>query len=175
MKKKMALFAIATAALLQALPVNAAGDPSAYYDEAPVHVTAPLSDMVFVGGYSAADFVQIPEVTISEEERDLLAALVWAEAGNQDAYGKQLVAEVVFNRIDDSRFPSNVTDVIFQAGQFTTAERLYSVSPNVTDACYEAVDAAVAHRTNKEVLFFNNSPAVYGQFLFRHQDHFFAK
>ena len=171
MKKKIV---IALLAAMIPMRVNAMSDPSAYYDPEPVHVTAPLSDMVFHGGLDASVEITEPIAnTIGEEERDLIAAIIYAEAGNQDLEGKVLVGKVIKNRVADPNFPNTITEVIFQPGQFTTAERLYKISPNVTDECYEAVDLAYADDTYSEVLFFNNGP-VYGKFLFRHQDHNFG-
>ena len=55
--------------------------------------------------------------SLSEEyyydDLELLACLVWAEAGNQDLKGKQLVADVVLNRMYDPRFPDTISDVIY--------------------------------------------------------------
>ena len=50
------------------------------------------------------------------DDLQLLACIVWAEAGNQDTYGKELVADVVLNRVDDQRFPDTIREVIFQKG-----------------------------------------------------------
>ena len=155
-------------------------DPSAYFDPAPEHITAPLSDMVFGGGQettvSVLETADLQtEILISEEERDLLAAIVWHEAGNQDLYGKRLVVDVVLNRRDDPRFPNNITDIIFQPGQFTTASELYRVSPGVTEECYKAVDMEIQERSNFDVLFFNCNSQVYGEFLLKYGDHWFAR
>ena len=54
----------------------------------------------------------------TEDEVYLLACLVYCEAGNQSLDGQRAVANVVVNRVNDSRFPSTITDVIYQPGQF---------------------------------------------------------
>ena len=51
-------------------------------------------------------------VSISDEEKDLLARLVEAEAKGESYEGKVAVATVVLNRVDSPQFPNNVTDVI---------------------------------------------------------------
>lgn len=51
---------------------------------------------------------------IEEGEIEMLAQLVEAEARNQDYHGKCLVADVVLNRVHDSKFPDTLEDVIFQ-------------------------------------------------------------
>lgn len=53
-------------------------------------------------------------------ELELLAAVVEAEAGNQDMIGKRLVVDVVLNRVDSPLFPDTITEVLEQPGQFTT-------------------------------------------------------
>lgn len=71
----------------------------------------------------------IPVTDLTEEdikemdywgELELLAAVVEAEAGNQDMIGKRLVVDVVLNRVDSPLFPDTITEVLEQPGQFTT-------------------------------------------------------
>ena len=71
----------------------------------------------------------IPVTNLTEEdikemdywgELELLAAVVEAEAGNQDMIGKRLVVDVVLNRVDSPLFPDTITEVLEQPGQFTT-------------------------------------------------------
>lgn len=114
--------------------------------------------------------VQAAEAT--EEDVDLLARIIYHEAGNQDETGKRLVGSVILNRVDDPRFPDTISGVLFQKRQFTTSSELFKVDP--PEECYDAARAELEERTNTEVLFFNNGP-VYGTYLFRHQDHNFGK
>ena len=154
----------------------AISDPSAYMMPAPVHETAPLADMVYVGYPDQSDSIaSVPSsvMLIGEEERDMLAALVQHEAGNQDAYGKRLVVAVVFNRLNDPAFPDTITEVIYQKGQFLTAAELSKVVP--TDQCYEAVDMECMQRSDTTIRFFNNSPDVYGSFAYKYGDHYFGR
>lgn len=71
----------------------------------------------------------IPVTDLTEEdikemdywgELELLAAVVEAEAGNQDLTGKRLVVDVVLNRVDSPLFPDTITEVLEQPGQFST-------------------------------------------------------
>ena len=71
----------------------------------------------------------IPVTDLTEEdikemdywgELELLAAVVEAEAGNQDMIGKRLVVDIVLNRVDSPLFPDTITEVLEQPGQFTT-------------------------------------------------------
>lgn len=58
-----------------------------------------------------------PQVT----EDDLLAAAVYAEAGNQKMPGMTGVALVILNRMESNEFPSTAACVIYQANQFQVA------------------------------------------------------
>lgn len=60
----------------------------------------------------------------SKEDYELLLRIVEAEAGNQDAEGRLLVANVVLNRVASEKFPDNVRDVILQGENGT-----YQFSP----------------------------------------------
>lgn len=70
------------------------------------------------------EVTELTEEDIAEEnywdELELLAAVVEAEAGNQDMIGKRLVVDVVLNRVDSPLFPDTITEVLEQPGQFTT-------------------------------------------------------
>ena len=105
----------------------------------------------------------LPEVSLSEiEEEDieseyeLLACLVYAEAGNQSDYGKELVADVVLNRVDSPSFPDTITDVIYQKYQFSSVwdGGLDKAFERVDDSCYMAVKRARSRRLDSKILFF---------------------
>ena len=57
-------------------------------------------------------------IKLTLDELDLFFRLVEAEAGNESMEGKIAVANVVINRVKDSRFPDTVRDVIYQPYQF---------------------------------------------------------
>ena len=50
---------------------------------------------------------------------NVLLRIVEAEAGCEDIKGKMLVAGVVMNRVESSRFPDTVREVVFQRGNGT--------------------------------------------------------
>ena len=50
------------------------------------------------------------------EEKELLAALIFCEAGNQPYEGQVAVGAVVMNRVNSGQFPDTITDVIYQSG-----------------------------------------------------------
>lgn len=53
-------------------------------------------------------------VCLDEESYEILCRIVEAEAGNEDEAGRMLVANVVLNRVESSRFPDTVKGVVFQ-------------------------------------------------------------
>jgi hypothetical protein len=63
-----------------------------------------------------------PQPWWTEEELDMLAALIYYEAGSNDCTDRhqQLVGQVVINRMNDDRFPNTIHDVIIQNGQYST-------------------------------------------------------
>lgn len=48
-----------------------------------------------------------------------LALAIYYEARNQPLDGQIAVAEVILNRVDSSRYPDNVCDVVWQRKQFS--------------------------------------------------------
>ncbi|MCD8039215.1 MAG: cell wall hydrolase [Lachnospiraceae bacterium] len=59
-------------------------------------------------------------ISVTDEDIQNLMKIVQAEAGGEDRKGKLLVANVVINRVKSSKFPNNVTDVVFQKEQNVT-------------------------------------------------------
>ena len=51
---------------------------------------------------------------ISDKDYEVLLRIVEAEAGGEDETGKLLVANVVLNRVESSKFPDTVKEVVFQ-------------------------------------------------------------
>ncbi|MCD8120180.1 MAG: cell wall hydrolase [Lachnospiraceae bacterium] len=122
-----------------------------------------------------------PISNISDEDYNNLLRIVQAEAENQGEIGKILVANVIVNRVKSSKFPNNITDVIFQDGQFSPVSngRFYSVT--VSASTKEAVDKALAGEDYSDgALYFVNYKCAKGWFntlnyLFQYGDHVFYK
>jgi len=66
----------------------------------------------------------IPENEVTNEDRELLAKLVHAEAKGEPYAGKVAVATVVLNRVDSTEFPGSIKEVIYQV-----ANGHYAFSP----------------------------------------------
>ncbi len=77
---------------------------------------------------------------------DLLAAIIWCEAGNQSYDGMVAVGQVVMNRVYSSSWPNTISEVLNQPGQFTPASSgtLQSVlASGVNSTCYQAAQDAM--------------------------------
>ena len=86
------------------------------------------------------------DVTMTEAERDELAAIIYLEARGEPAEGQQAVAEVVLNRVVSPDFPDSVSEVLHQGEgtavpQFSTIGLLSAAEPG--QAQYDAIDAAL--------------------------------
>lgn len=84
---------------------------------------------------------------ITEYERILLCNIVANESGSDwiSIYDKACVVACVINRVDDSRFPNSVEEVLTQPYQFSGYYASDCYYPTVTDACIQAVDYYFEH------------------------------
>ena len=108
---------------------------------------------------------------------DLLAALVWAEAGDQPIpEGLCYVCDVVLNRVDSPAWPNTIADVIYQPGQFSVVNNgaLNRAFGNVPQVCYDAVQSQLAGRLNYDIIYFSMNYLANGSFAFVHGTHWFG-
>ena len=94
----------------------------------------------FYEDYPEAVIGEVEYLSYTEEELELLAHLIFAEAGSNWCSDKmqQYTGSVVLNRIASKYFPNNMHDVIYQKGQYsvvksgainkTPNERAYNVA-----------------------------------------------
>lgn len=84
----------------------------------------------------------------AQADKELLASLIFCEAGNQPYEGQVAVGAVVMNRVKSSSYPDMISDVIYQSGQFTPAMTgwLDSVraSSGYTESAMRAAEDALA-------------------------------
>lgn len=109
----------------------------------PLPVSVTLKE--YIGSTPEADRIN---VLFSDEQIDLLARLIQAEAGS-DWCTDELqrgVGSVVINRMNDSRYPDTMHDVIYQPGQY---------SPTKSGAINNP--ATVRARANAEYVIHNGS------------------
>ena len=82
----------------------------------------PIETIMTEGAKAVETEEEAPHYALTDEERILIQKIVSREAGGIEGMGA--VAQVILNRIKSERFPNTVYEVIFQKGQFTTAENV---------------------------------------------------
>ena len=96
----------------------------------------------------AAAAAQAEAEAAQQAEKELLASLIFCEAGNQPYEGQVAVGAVVMNRINSSSYPDTMEEVIYQSGQFSPAMSgwLDRVRANqgYTEAAMQAAEDALA-------------------------------
>lgn len=96
-------------------------------------------------------------VSISREELELLARVIYAEARGEDLEGQVAVAAVVLNRLEDSRFPKTIREVIYQPRAFTAVtDKQIHLNPN--DEAYRAAAEALAGKDPTEGALYYYNP-----------------
>ena len=94
----------------------------------------------------------ISQVTFEENDRYLLANLIYCEAGGEPYEGQVAVGAVVINRLLSAKYPDTLTGVIYQRGQFSPAgsgRLAIALAQNkATSSCYRAADEAMSGVTN---------------------------
>jgi len=76
------------------------------------------------------------------EDLELLARVVYAEAGGEPYAGQVAVAAVVLNRVKDPRFPKTIAGVIFEPDAFTCVnDGQFYLNPDAT--AYQAAREAL--------------------------------
>lgn len=93
----------------------------------------------------------------SEEDVKLLAKITMVEAGYEPFEGQLAIANIILNRVKDTRFPSTIRDVIYSGKQFPPAHNglLDKSKPNasVKRAVKQALDGK--NNIDDAVYFFN--------------------
>ena len=98
-------------------------------------------------------------ISLTHDEIDLLAKIVWVEARGECDEGKQAVVEVIFNRIISDDFPNTLVEVLCQDKQFSSWEIKDTATPG--DDIYNAIYAVINGETDilsEDVIFFARIP-----------------
>lgn len=82
------------------------------------------------------------------EDYQLLCRITWAEAGNQTMVQRQAVASVILNRVGTQGFGQTLKEVVFQKGQFSTAQ-----NGQVIDWTGNVVEFSNVDATTKEAVY----------------------
>ena len=126
--------------------------------------------------YTAQTTEYVPEKRhITQAERYLLAAIVYAEANTESLLGKQYVVDVILNRVDDPRFPNCIAQVIYEPYQFWT-KGMPTDYDSIPSDIYLAIDLELDCQTDTEVLYFRTGHYhSFGTPLFQCGSHWFSK
>lgn len=81
------------------------------------------------------------DLTLSDQDMELIARLICAEGESEPFDGQQAIAEVILNRLVSEQFPSTVKNVIYAEGQFLGSRQMYKAEPTYTQ--YKAVERAL--------------------------------
>lgn len=102
--------------------------------------------------------------TYSEDEVYLVAQLVYNEARGEGAAGQLAVAEVVKNRVDSDKFPSDVRSVIYQKGQFADNHLIAKRKPSkeLIALVDSVLNGGITLFGNSDVLYFRNAKGYTG-------------
>ena len=125
------------------------------------------------------DIEELYEEDIAEEmyydDLEYLACCVEAEAGNQPKLGKQLVVDVILNRVDHDRYPDSIREVIEQSGQFAVVRNGSIDRAEPSAVTWQAVTEEINDRVNDEVLFFQTGGySAYGTAWQKVGEHYFS-
>lgn len=113
-------------------------------------------------------------VSLTQDERELLARIVWCEAGTEGPYGMALVTDVILNRVRiGNSFPNSIAEVIFASGQFDAVNRADFNSVHVPDRVYNVIDGELISQADYESLYFARSPLTQ-KGLYRYGRHYFS-
>lgn len=94
------------------------------------------------------------DLTLSNEDMNLIARLICAEGESESFEGQQAIAEVILNRLVSEEFPSTVKNVIYAEGQFLGSQQMGNVEPTYTQ--YKAIERALygPYLLPEDVVFF---------------------
>lgn len=100
-------------------------------------------------------------ITLTQEEIDLLARIVWLESCGEPQKGQEAVVEVIFNRIASDKYPDTLYDVLSQGNptQFCSWKNRDIARP--TEKEYQSIENVLNGNTNilrNDTLYFSTEP-----------------
>ena len=97
------------------------------------------------------DFVK----KVTDKEYEILCRIVEAEAGDQDVYGRILVANVILNRVNYKKeWKNDIEGVVFEKNQFSPISNGAYYKVKVDDLTKEAVDRCLEGEDYSDGAFF---------------------
>lgn len=85
------------------------------------------------------------ETKYTENDFELLAHVIEAEAGGESDYHKLCVGTVVMNRVASDKYPNTLTEVIYQPGQYQCVTNSH-INNEPSESSYEAAESILDGR-----------------------------
>ena len=85
------------------------------------------------------------ETKYTEDDFELLARVIEAEAGGESDYHKLCVGTVVMNRVASDKYPNTLTEVIYQPGQYQCVTNSH-INNEPSESSYEAAESILDGR-----------------------------
>ena len=111
---------------------------------------------------------------LRSQYQELMASIIFCEAGNQPYEGQVAVGAVIMNRVRSSSYPDSIEAVVYQSGQFTPAstgwlDRVRSSRGYTATAMQAAADALAGANPIGGCLYFDQGG--YGMKIGAHYFH----
>lgn len=113
------------------------------YDGAFIFAPGAMPETPFIYEEPTRPYVEprYGNLTLTDEETNLLARLIYVEARGESEDGQQAIAEVVLNRYTSGLFGSSLSAMIYDESQFVPRKLIVNAKPG--QAQYEAIDRAL--------------------------------
>lgn len=142
------------------VPQDPPEDESVYVQPTPIvhepveNIVKPVENIVETAEDSLVDSDPEPDKTYTDEELDILALIVYQEAGGDGVSDdtRRLVAQVFLNRVNDSRFPDSFYEVATEERQYGRLYWTGIVWPDRASSQEEAHAVERAYKIAQEVL-----------------------
>ena len=85
------------------------------------------------------------ETKYTEDDFELLARVIEAEAGGESDYHKLCVGTVVMNRVNSDKYPDTIEGVIYQPGQYQCVTNSH-INKEPSESSYEAAESILDGR-----------------------------
>lgn len=135
------------------VPQDTPEEESVYVQPTPI-VHEPVENIVETVEDSLVHSDSLPDKTYTDEELDILALIVYQEAGGDGVSDdtRRLVAQVFLNRVNDSRFPDSFYEVATEERQYGRLYWTGIVWPDRASSQAEAHAVERAYKIAQEVL-----------------------
>lgn len=103
------------------------------------------------------EFISEINFGISKPEMDLMARLTLAEAESEDETTMRLVIDTMLNRMNDTQFPNNMTEVIYQQNAYGSMWNGRFEMSDLRDDILQLVKEEIVSRLDSQVIYYNNT------------------